>query len=122
MKQINNFINGEFIHSHSGETLPIKNPATNQIEGTVVDSDFEDLQLAVQYANKASKTWKNTPTKIRSKCLNNWAKLIKENTKELAQLESIDTGKPLWACEKIDIPRSQDNLEFLWEYNNFFFQ
>jgi acyl-CoA reductase-like NAD-dependent aldehyde dehydrogenase len=67
---------------------------------------------AVQAAQTASIAMSNLPIEARSKILNKIADLIEQNLEDFATLECVDSGKPLWLCKAVDIPRAVHNMRF----------
>lgn len=112
MVRIKNFIDGKFLDSVTTKTLDSINPATEKVIGTLPDSSKEDVHIAVASAKAAFNSWSILTPQVRSNYLNKIANLIDENLDELAHLESIDQGKPLWLAKSVDIPRAASNFRF----------
>lgn len=100
---ISNFIANEHIPSTS--TLPDINPATDVLIAQVPCSSVDEVKSAIGSAHAACNVWANTPFEERAACLRKWAVLLEERTEFFAKIESFDTGKPLWLCNAVDIPR-----------------
>lgn len=112
MIRIKNFIDGKFLDSVTTKTLDSINPATEKIIGTLPDSSKDDVNLAVASAKLAFNSWSILTPQERSNYLTKIADLIDKNLDELAHLESIDQGKPLWLAKSVDIPRAASNFRF----------
>ncbi|MGJ9385025.1 aldehyde dehydrogenase [Salipaludibacillus sp. CF4.18] len=111
------FINGQYRESLSKKTFENINPANEDILGSVAEGGKEDIDLAVSSARRALKgRWKTMPVTERSKILRKVGDLILERKEELAQLESLDTGKPIWLSRSVDIPRAAYNFHFFADY------
>ncbi len=111
------FINGEFVPSGNGAVFENINPATEEVLGTVALGGKEEIELAVAAAKEALKgPWKKMTATERVNILRRVSELIMERLEELAVLESLDTGKPLWLSKSIDIPRSAYNFQFFADY------
>lgn len=108
--KITNFIGGALRTPASGDYLENIDPATGKVCGLVPDSDGEDLQEAVDAAQKAFPAWRDTPPPSRAAHLSRLADLIEARREEFIRAESVDTGKPLTLAKTIDIPRSVANL------------
>ena len=78
----------------------------------IPDSDSDDVQLAVESAEKAFPLWSNLTAEERSGYLMKIAGLIQANLDKFAHAESMDNGKPLWLAKSVDIPRAVKNFEF----------
>ncbi len=109
---ITNYINGAFIVPIKNNYIDCINPATAEIFTQIPDSDAQDVQLAVDAASEAFKTWSVTTVETRHKILNKIADLIDENIDVLALAECTDNGKPLKLCKAVDIPRASSNFRF----------
>lgn len=111
------FINGEYVPSTNGKTFENVDPATENILGNIAEGGKEEVDHAVGVARKALKgEWANLPLKERSNIIRKIGDLILERKDELAELESLDTGKPLWLSQKVDIDRAANNFYFFADY------
>ena len=110
--QINNYINGEFCPSQSGEVLDNYDPATGKVYSQLPNSIELDIVQAVQSANKAFPNWSRLEVKKRADYLYKIGEALEERTEELAEAESRDVGKPVWLARDVDIPRAIDNFKF----------
>lgn len=107
-----NFINGQPAPPRSGQFLDNVEPATGSPIGLVPDSDGADVDEAVAAAKAAFPGWSATSAEQRWRVLMRIADGIESRLEELAQAESIDTGKPISAARSIDIPRAAANFRF----------
>lgn len=89
------FINGNWLDSDSHQVFAVTNPATNELVGEVADCDEQDASLATQAATQAFRSWSETTVVERSKLLRKLAEAQMANQKQLAELISIESGKPL---------------------------
>jgi 1-pyrroline dehydrogenase len=105
------FVGGEWVDSASGETMDVINPATGEVVAAVPSCVAEDVDRAVAAAAKALPEWLDKTPKDRSELLHALADVLDENAEELAQLESLNVGKPLMASRD-EMPFSADNLRF----------
>src|ERR1700730_3067205 len=105
------FVGGEWVDSGSGETMDVINPATGEVVAAVPRCSAEDVDRAVAAAAKALPEWLEKTPKDRSELLHQLADVLEENAEELAQLESVNVGKPLMASRD-EMPFSTDNLRF----------
>ncbi|MEQ2525927.1 aldehyde dehydrogenase [Robertmurraya yapensis] len=111
------FINGQFVDSQNKKSFENINPATEEILGTVAEGGKEEVDFAVRAARRAlGGPWKTMTLTERSKIIRKIGDLILERQEELARLESLDTGKPEWLANKIDIPRAAYNFHFFADY------
>jgi aminomuconate-semialdehyde/2-hydroxymuconate-6-semialdehyde dehydrogenase len=108
--RILNFIAGEHREPVSQEYFDNVDPALGRPYGLVPDSDKNDLDFAVTAARQAFPAWRDTSAEQRAAMLNRLAELIELRLEDFVRAECVDTGKPLWLCRTIDIPRSIANL------------
>ena len=91
-----NFIDGQWQPSLSGQTMPVFEPATGKAFGSIAESNAADVDLAVRAARHAfdEGPWGKTTPTDRGRMLSRLGILISQHAPELASLESRDTGKP----------------------------
>lgn len=89
------FINGEWVESISGSVRDIINPYNREIIATVSEGSIDDAKHAIAAARKAfnENDWAAIPATERGKVVHEIADLIERDREELADLESLDTGK-----------------------------
>ncbi|HMD40762.1 MAG TPA: aldehyde dehydrogenase family protein [Candidatus Acidoferrum sp.] len=100
-------INGKWVNSASGKTFPTINPSTGEVITQVAEADAVDVDRAVIAARAAFETgaWRRKMTASqRGAMLNRLADLIEKHADELAQLESLDNGKPYHIARAADLP------------------
>lgn len=99
-------IDGKWRDSVSGKTFDTVNPATEEVIAQVAEGDAADIDLAVKAARKAfdSGPWRKMDARDRGRLLNRFADLIEENIDELAELETLDNGKPIGESRNADLP------------------
>jgi aminomuconate-semialdehyde/2-hydroxymuconate-6-semialdehyde dehydrogenase len=108
--RILNFIAGEHREPVSRQYFDNVDPALGRAYGLVPDSDKHDLDDAVNAARMAFAGWRDTAAAQRAAMLTRLADLIEQRLEDFVRAECIDTGKPIWLCRTIDIPRSIANL------------
>ncbi len=89
------FIDGKWIESNSGQTRDIINPFNQEVIATVTEGDELDAKAAIDAARKAfdQGDWSTTPAIERGYIVHKISELIERDLEELANLESLDTGK-----------------------------
>ncbi|SMG34383.1 aldehyde dehydrogenase [Paracoccus sp. J56] len=104
----NAFIDGTFRPAISGRTFATVNPATGETLTEVAACGAEDVDLAVQKAREAFEDgrWSRLHPGARKEILLRLARLIGRNARELAVMESIDSGKTIYDCETVDVPET----------------
>jgi aminomuconate-semialdehyde/2-hydroxymuconate-6-semialdehyde dehydrogenase len=110
--KIQNYINGQFVDPIENNWIENYNPAIGEVYGKIPNSTKEDVEKAVEAAEKAFLKWSNTTLEERSEILSKIADLILEKLDFLAAAESKDNGKPIGLASAIDIPRAAANFKF----------
>lgn len=101
------FIDGKF-RAGSGATFPTINPATGETFVEISGCNADDVDFAVAKARDAFEQgdWSKLHPSERKDVLIKLCKLLTRNRRELAVMESLDSGKPILDCETIDIPET----------------
>jgi succinate-semialdehyde dehydrogenase / glutarate-semialdehyde dehydrogenase len=89
------YIDGEWCDAHGGATVDVRNPATGEQIGTVPHMGAEETRRAIDAANAAWPAWRKKTAKERAAVLRKWSDLMLENADDLAQLMTVEQGKPL---------------------------
>lgn len=108
------FINGEFVESKSQKTFDTYNPATGEVLASVYEAGAEDIDLAVKAARKAfdEGKWSKMSAASRSRLMYKLADLMEANAEELAQLETLDNGKPISETSNADVPLAVEHMRY----------
>src|SRR3984885_13809043 len=109
------FINGQWVDAASGRTFETPNPATGETLARVAEGDAEDINRAVRAARKAFEEgpWSRMTPSARGRLIWKIGDLILENAEELAQLESLDNGKPVGVALAADVPLAADLFHYM---------
>jgi acyl-CoA reductase-like NAD-dependent aldehyde dehydrogenase len=101
-------IDGERAESADGRTFETVDPATGETITTVAHGGAEDIDRAVKAARNAltSGPWAKAGAAERARALNRLAELIDQHADQLAQLESLDNGKPVKLARFVDVAGS----------------
>lgn len=89
------FIDGDWATAQSGRTFDVTNPANGECLAVVTDCGPEDTELAIEAAHRAFGQWKNETAKNRAAILRRWFELIMNHQDRLAELMTLECGKPL---------------------------
>lgn len=89
------FINNSWVDAQSGKHIPVTNPATGEIIGTVPDMGAVETRSAIEAANTAWPLWREKTAKERSQIMYRWFSLMMENQEDLARIMTAEQGKPL---------------------------
>jgi len=107
-------IDGQWREAVSGKRFDTLNPATGEVITSVAEADKADIDLAVKAARKAFEEgpWSKTTATDRGRILSKLADLIMEHRDELAELETMDNGKPISDARNVDVPLVADCIEY----------
>jgi succinate-semialdehyde dehydrogenase/glutarate-semialdehyde dehydrogenase len=89
------YINGEWVNAEGGETIPVTNPATGEVIGSVPKMGAIETRRAIDAANQAWNAWRRKTGKERSSILRRWYELMMANQEDLAVILTSEQGKPL---------------------------
>lgn len=108
------YIGGRFVPAQSGKTFSSIDPSTERVIAQVAEGDKADIDLAVNAARQAfNGAWRHQLTAAeRSKLIWRLADLIEERGEILAQLDSLDTGKPYQTTLTVDVPLSAEHFRY----------
>jgi gamma-glutamyl-gamma-aminobutyraldehyde dehydrogenase len=102
------FIDGAYRPSRSGKTFETRNPATGEVIAQIASCGADDVDFAVEKAREAFEDgrWSRLHPSERKDVLIRLCKLLTRNARELAVMESIDSGKTIYDCETVDVPET----------------
>ncbi len=102
------FIDGGYRPATSGQVFETINPATGAVLTSIAACGSEDVDFAVEKAREAfdDGRWSKMHPSDRKDILIRLCKLLTRNARELAVMESIDSGKTIFDCETVDVPET----------------
>lgn len=106
------YIGGQYVAASSGETFDSINPATGEVLAKVQCASQADVDRAVASAAEGQKVWAAMTAMQRSRILRKAVDILRARNDELAELETLDTGKPLSETRYVDIVTGADVLEY----------
>jgi len=106
-----NYINGQRSSPSTGVEIPNMNPATGQVICSFVETGSADVDSAVNAAKNAFDSWSSLSGTERSRVLMKTSLIMRDRLDDIAELECLDTGKPLWEA-KFDIGACADAFEY----------
>jgi betaine-aldehyde dehydrogenase len=114
MAEYNLLINGKLVTSSTGNVVDDIGPASGKAIAQVPRSSVEDVERAVAAAREAfdDGRWSRLTHGARAAALEQFARVIEAHAGELAELESLDAGKPIKLARDSDIPFAIDNFHF----------
>lgn len=105
-------IDGAWRPAEGGATLPTIDPATGRETARIAAASAGDVDQAVAAARAAFAGWRGTPPVERARILWAIADLIEAHIDELAELETLDQGKPLFVGRWAEIPGAVNQFRF----------
>ncbi len=108
-------IGGEWVEALSGKTFDTYNPATGEVLARVYAGDKADVDRAVKAARKAFEEgpWPDMLPADRARVIWRIAELIDQHHDELAELETLDNGKPLLFSRIVDVPTAAAHFRYM---------
>ena len=107
-------INGQW--QEGAKTFDSINPASGKVLSQVAEASAEDVDLAVSAARTSlddrNSPWRKTSASGRGNLIWRLADLVAKNIEELAEIETIDNGKPIWESRHVDMPMVVDVLRY----------
>jgi succinate-semialdehyde dehydrogenase / glutarate-semialdehyde dehydrogenase len=89
------YIGGQWIPAASGATIPVDDPATGEVIGSVPRAGRTETRSAIDHAAAAWPEWRARTGKERATVLRRWFDLVMANLEDLARLMTLEQGKPL---------------------------
>ena len=105
-------IGGELVESVTGEWITSINPATEEPIGRVPAGSSEDVDRAVQAAEKAWPAWAALTPMERAAAMNRFADAIAARAEEVLRIEVSDTGNTIRPMRMIDVPSAVESLRY----------
>jgi aldehyde dehydrogenase (NAD+) len=115
VKRTQLLIDGRFCDAVDGKTFATINPATEEKIADIAEGTAADIDLAVRSSRRAfapGSAWRKMSARDRGRLLYRLADLVDTHADELAQLETLDNGKPITASRTGDIPGSAGVLRY----------
>ncbi|MFF2051677.1 gamma-aminobutyraldehyde dehydrogenase [Leifsonia sp. NPDC058194] len=112
MTELKNFVNGTHVEARGESSLPLIDPATEEVYATSPVSTADDVADAYRAAQTAFETWGSTTPAERQLALFRIADAMEERAEEFADAESQDTGKPRSTLVDDEILLSVDQIRF----------
>lgn len=107
-----NYIGGKFVAPIGGQYFDVVSPIDGKVFTRAAHSTKVDIDLAVDTAYEAFKTWGKTSSTERSNLLNKIAQVIEDNLEYIATVETIDNGKAIRETMAADIPLAIDHFRY----------
>ena len=88
------YVDGKWADADSGETIDVLNPANGKKIGVIPKGGTNETRRAIEAAEAAFPAWRAKTAKERSNILRKWYDLMMEHQDDLAQIMTLEQGKP----------------------------
>ncbi|WP_027855427.1 betaine-aldehyde dehydrogenase [Marinobacterium litorale] len=112
MQQQTLYIHGRARNATSGETFVTRNPATGEVLAEIQQASQDDVDAAVASAREGQATWGAMSGAERGRILMRAVRILRGRNDELADLEVLDTGKPVQEAREVDVVTGADVIEY----------
>ena len=106
------FIDGDYVEDTGGKVIESIYPATGEVVARLHSATPAIVERAVAAAVRAQREWAATAPVERGRVLRRAADMIRERNRELSELETLDTGKPIQETLVADATSGADALEY----------
>ena len=110
MEKLRNYINGQWVESHSSQTMNVVNPANQEILAQVPAGNAQDVADAAAAAEKGFQEWRRTPVSKRVQYLFKLKTLLEDNLDDIARTITLESGKTFLEA-KAEMIRAIENVE-----------
>ena len=106
------FVNGDWLEDEAGEVIEVTYPYTGEVIARLHAATPAVIEAAIASAEAAQAEWAAQAPVERARILQRAVAIIRARAEELAQLETLDTGKPIQETRVADWPSGADALEY----------
>lgn len=111
-EKYDHYINGAFVPPSGGEYFDNISPIDGKVFTRAARGSAADVELAIDAAQEAFKTWSKTPAATRSNLLLKIAQVVEDNLAYLAAVETVDNGKAIRETMAADLPLVVDHFRY----------
>ncbi len=108
------YINGHWREGAEARKLPVRNPATGEVMGDLACAETADLEEVAEAANRGFEVWRKISAFDRYKMMRKAAQLLRDRVETLAQLMTLEQGKPL-AEARMEVMAGADTIDWFAE-------
>ena len=110
--QASHFIDGDYVEDTDGAVIESIYPATGEVIARLHAATPAIIEMAIASAKRAQKEWASWSPAARGRVLKKAAEIMRERNRELSELETLDTGKPIQETIVADPTSGADSFEF----------
>lgn len=108
------YINGHWREGAEARKLPVRNPATGEVMGDLACAETADLEEVAEAANRGFEVWRKISAFDRYKMMRKAAQLLRDRVESVAQLMTLEQGKPL-AEARMEVMAGADTIDWFAE-------
>ena len=121
LEKLQMYINGEWVDSHSSETIEVMNPSDDSVMGVITAGNSDDVDRAVASAKSAFSDFSFSTKEERVQILENIIAEYEKRAEELAETISKEMGAPIWLSQVAQVASGlshfKDTLNVLKDYD-----
>lgn len=110
MEKLKNYINGQWVDSHSGQFTNVVNPANQEVLALVPAGNGQDVGDAALAAHAGFQEWRSTPVSKRIQYLFKLKTILEDNADDIARTITLESGKTFLEA-KAEMVRAIENVE-----------
>ena len=111
LSQASHFIDGKFV-TGSGDQHENYYPATGKSFTSTKWAIDDEITAAINAAQKGYQIWRNYSPARRARILNDTARILRDRNRQISEIETLDTGKPLQETLEVDVASAAECLEY----------
>ena len=108
------YIDGQWREGADARKLPVRNPATGEVMGELACAETSDLEEVAQAAHRGFDVWRKISAFDRYKMMRKAAQLLRDRVEAVAQLMTLEQGKPL-AEARMEVMAGADTIDWFAE-------
>lgn len=108
------YIDGHWREGAEARKLPVLNPATGEVMGDLACAETADLEEVAEAANRGFEVWRKISAFDRYKIMRKAAQLLRDRVETVAQLMTLEQGKPL-AEARMEVMAGADTIDWFAE-------
>ena len=108
------YIDGHWREGSAARKLPVRNPATGELMGELACAETADLEEVAEAANRGFDVWRKISAFDRYKMMRKAAQLLRDRVETVAQLMTLEQGKPL-AEARMEVMAGADTIDWFAE-------
>ena len=109
------YLGGQWVSSSGADRLPVVNPVTEGVIGSVPGGTPDDVDAAVRAAAAAFPSWSQSPVADRAAIMTRAARAVEARADEITRIITSEVGQPLAVARNAQTATSVDDLDIVAE-------